>query len=307
MHNYVSFDIGGTTIKYGLVTGIGEILAHDAVPTPSDRAELLGVLSSVVKQYADQHPQAIGISVPGIVQRDGFMITGGAIDCLYECPLGELVSTATGLPVHVENDANAATIAEAWLGAAQGVKDYLLLALGTGIGGGIVINGEVFRGAHGMAGEIGWNVTHEVDWTDDLEASSLNFHAAVVSGLVRRYNASLKRVDHDADEVVDARDIITLAHQGDAIATPIYHDFIVDVGIMCCNLFATLDPELILIGGGISANDQFIADLQAMVDELETRHTGLSHVKARVLGKVVAAGLRNNAGLLGAVYPLVEE
>lgn len=306
MHNYVSFDIGGTTIKYGLLNAKGEILAHAAVPTPKDRDELLAVLTSVVNMYADQHPQAVGISVPGIVQRDGYMITGGAIDCLYECPLGELVSKATALPVHVENDANAATIAEAWLGAAQGVKDYLLLALGTGIGGGIVINGAVFRGAHGMAGEIGWNVTHDIDWTDDLEASSLNFHAAVVSGLVRCYNASLKQVDHDAEAVADARQIIDLAHAGDAIAAPIYREFLVDVGVMCCNLLSTFDPELILIGGGISANDQFIADLQGQLDELLARHTSLNRVKQRVLGKVVAACLRNNAGLLGAVYPLVE-
>ncbi|WP_407892725.1 ROK family protein [Lacticaseibacillus sp. N501-2] len=306
MRNYVSFDIGGTTIKYGLLNEKGEILSHAAVPTPTDRDELLGVLTRVVKQYADHQPQAIGISVPGIVQRDGYMITGGAIKCLYECPLGALVAKATGLPVHVENDANAATIAEAWQGAAQGVKDYLLLALGTGIGGGIVINGEVFRGAHGMAGEIGWNITHDIDWTDDLEASSLNFHAAVVSGLLRRYNASLQQVDHDASKVTDARQIISLAHAGDAIAAPIYHDFLVDIGVMCCNLLATLDPELILIGGGISANDQFIEDLQAELSELLARHTSLNRVKKRVLGKVVAAGLRNDAGLLGAVYPLVE-
>ncbi|WDF82860.1 ROK family protein [Lacticaseibacillus pabuli] len=326
MKHYLGFDIGGTSIKYGVVDEKGTIVERGSFETAKDdgmaepdksvqksesqltaeRAANIDGMIKVLDQYKDQYTIAgIGIDAPGIVRSDGYMITGGAIDSFYEFPLGETIAARSGLPTKVENDANAAAIAERWLGNARGVSDYILLALGTGIGGGIVINGKVFRGAHGMAGEIGWSVTHDPDFTQDLEAASLNFSAATVMGLVRRYNASLKQFDASAPEQRDARKIIALAHKDDQIAAPVYRQFLQDIGIMVLNLLGTFDPELVLIGGGISANETFEQDIHAMVEELLGRHESLNRIRHRVLGTVRMAGLRNDAGLLGAVYPLV--
>lgn len=308
MRYFISFDVGGTSIKHGLVDEQGKVVERGSFMTYNTRQENLDGLVKAVRHYQNSYTvDAIGVSAPGIVRADGYMITGGAIDSFFEFNFAQTLQEMTGLPTHVENDANAAAIAERWLGNAQGVQNYVCLVLGTGIGMGIVINGVVFRGAHGMAGEVGWNIIHDVDLTQDLEAASLNYHASVVSGLVRRYNASLKLAFPNATYVSDARDILALAHEDDRIAAPIYRDFLMDVSTMVLNLFGNFDPEVILIGGGISANDQFMVDLHAMVDECLARHKALNGVKDRVLGQVKPAGLRNDAGLLGAVYPLVRD
>ncbi|WP_127848782.1 ROK family protein [Lacticaseibacillus hulanensis] len=306
MKAYVAFDIGGTSIKYGVVTADGQIAEHASVATAQDRATNVANLEKVVADYRQQYDiGGIGVSVPGIVDRDGYMITGGALPEFYEFPLGATLRAATHLPVHVENDANAAAIAERWLGAAQGVDDYVCIVLGTGIGGGIVINGKVYRGAHGMAGEFGWNVTHNVDRTVPLEDLSLNFNAATVMGLVRRYNLSLKQARPYLPEITDARVIIDEATKDAQVALPIYSQFLDDVAVMILNTYANYDPELILIGGGISANQQFMIDLQTRLAEFMQRHESLHRIEKRVLGKVAPAKLRNNAGLIGAVYPLI--
>lgn len=308
MKYYVGFDMGGTTIKYGVVDAAGKIVEKGALPTEKKQVPLLAGMQKVVAQYKNKFAVAgVGVSIPGIVRRDGYMITAGAIKCLNGYPLADKLKEMTGLPVKVENDANAAAIAEHWLGNAQGVDNYLCVVLGTGVGGGIVINGDVYRGAHGMAGEFGWNITHDIDLTQKLEDASLNWHAAVVSGMVRRYNMSVHRVYPDEPTVTDARQILQLAQDKDPIAEPIVDQFIEDVCIMLLNLFANFDPELILIGGGISANTEFMTMLQAKFKEFLIRHESLHYIQDKDLGTVKTTGLHNDAGLIGAVYPLVRE
>ncbi|WP_179396051.1 ROK family protein [Lacticaseibacillus absianus] len=307
MTEYVGFDIGGTNTQYGLINGQGQILDQGSFPTAQLRQDNLNALVKATARYQQDHAIAgIGLSAPGIITREGYMITGGAVACFYEFDLAGVLSEMTGLPVRVENDANAAAIAEHWLGNAQDVADYICLVLGTGIGGGIVLNNAVYRGAHGMAGEIGWSITHDLDYTHNFEAASLNFSAAVVSGLVRRYNASLAQVQPTAQPLNDAADILALAHEHDRIASPIYRQYLDDVTVMLMNLIGTLDPERILVGGGISANDRFMADLQAHFDEFMARHESLNRVNPRLHFRLMPAGLRNNAGLIGAVYPLTQ-
>jgi predicted NBD/HSP70 family sugar kinase len=306
MTHYLGFDIGGTSIKYGVVTPQGSIVERGSFPTQTSSddniAAMLRTAADMQNYYAIK---GIGIDAPGIVRADGYMVTGGAIDSFYDFPLGQTIAAQTKLPTRVENDANAAALAEHWLGNARGVANYVMLALGTGIGGGIVINGQVFRGGHGMAGEIGWTVTHQPDWGADLERASLNYSAATVTGLLRKYNASASVATRTAVQETDARVVINKAHAGDPIAAPVYQAFLQDVAIMVLNILATFDPELVLLGGGISANTQFAQDILATVDELITRHESLHRIE-RVLGNVRMAGLRNDAGLLGAVYPLVQ-
>lgn len=305
MTTYMSFDVGGTTIKYAYVDEQGKVTEKQAFPTVDNAEKLIGQMVAVVKDYAAKKTIAgIGISAPGIVRHDGFMVTGGAIQAFNGYPLAATIATQTGLPVAVENDANAAAIAEQWQGNAVGCQNYLTVVLGTGVGGGIVINGDVYRGSHGMAGEFGWNVTHDVDPTHELESFSLNQHAAVVSGLVNRYNQSKQQVAADATPVTDAREIFAAAKAGESIAQVEVAGFVQDVAIMLLNLFANFDPELILVGGGISANDDFINLLQAKLAEMIARHESLNRIKNIALGRVKPAKLRNDAGLIGATYQI---
>ncbi|MFD1440279.1 ROK family protein [Lacticaseibacillus hegangensis] len=305
MKTFVGFDVGGTTIKYGLVSAAGKILDHGSFKTLKRASSNVNKMVGVVTAYQKQQViDGVGVDAPGIVDKAGYMITGGAIDSFYQYPLGKTLADQLKLPVKVENDANAAAIAERWLGNAKDVDDYICLVLGTGIGGGLVLNGQVYRGAHGMAGEIGWSITHDLDFRDDLEGVSLNYSASVVTGLVRRYNLSLQHYDSKAKAEQDAAQIIALAHEDDMIAQPIYSQFLSDVVVMLMNLIGTLDPERILIGGGISQNDLFMQDLQGRFDEFIARHHGLSSARQSFPYRIMPAGLRNNAGLIGAVYPL---
>ena len=308
MATYMSFDVGGTTIKYALVDDAGRVTDKNAFPTVDNAETLINQMVAVVKDYAAKQPLAgIGFSAPGIVRHDGYMVTGGAIQAFNGYPLAQTMATKTGLPVAVENDANAAAIAEQWQGNAIGCQNYLTVVLGTGVGGGIVINGDVYRGSHGMAGEFGWNVIHDIDPTHELESFSLNQHAAVVSGLVNRYNQSKQQVDATAVPVTDAREILAAAKAGETIAQTEVASFIQDVAIMLLNLFANFDPELILVGGGISANEDFIKLLQAKLDEMIARHESLNRIKNIALGHVQPAKCRNNAGLIGAAYQIKKQ
>lgn len=307
MKEYIGLDIGGTSIKWGVVTAAGQIVIKGAYQTPKSRADLLDSICAITEWMGETHEIAgVGISTPGIVRRDGYMITGGAIKAFFDFPLAAAVQNAVGLPVRVENDANAAALAEHWLGNAQNINDYVCVVLGTGVGGGIIINGEIYRGAHGMAGEFGWNITHDFDRAKPLEDYSLNWSASVVNGLVRRYNAAEKQIDHTWHKVDDARQVLALGFAGDAIAAPIVNEFLESIAIMVLNIFSHFDPEVILIGGGISANEEFMERLAAKVNEFISRHHSLNGIRESALGRVLPTKLRNDSGLIGAVYPLVQ-
>ncbi|MFZ2769444.1 MAG: ROK family protein, partial [Lactococcus raffinolactis] len=160
MTHYVGFDIGGTSVKYGLVNEAGEILEKGSfVTTPDDGELMIANMAKQVKTYQEkQDILSVGVSVPGIVRKDGYMVTAGAITAFFDINLKEVCEAAFQLPVVVQNDANCAAIAEQWIGNAQGVSDYIVIALGTAVGCGIIINDAVYQGAHGAAGEIGWTM-----------------------------------------------------------------------------------------------------------------------------------------------------
>lgn len=302
MKNYLAFDIGGTTIKHAIVDDKGKITERNAFETMDDAQKIVDQMISVFeKSNSTQKIEGIGISTPGIIRKDGYQVTGGAIGSLYNFPLGKTIAEKSGLEVQVENDANAAAIAEHWIGNAIGCDNYLTIVLGTGVGGGIVLNGDVYRGAHGVAGEFGWNIIHDPDFTRELENYSLNFHAAVVLGLIRRYQKNLAQIGI-SEKSKDAKQILDLAQNNDPLAQKSVNDFIQDISIMLLNLFATFDPELILIGGGISANDYFMDLLNQKFTEYCRRHGSINRIKDQSLGAIKPAKLLNDAGLVGAAY-----
>lgn len=309
MARYMCFDIGGTTIKYGLVDDAGIIEERGTFETVGENAEaMLTALARHTEQFrAERALAGIGIAAPGIVRADGYMVTGGALTGLFAYPLAENLAKRTQLPVRVENDANAAALAERWLGNAQNCDNYLMVVLGTGVGGGIVINGDIYRGSHGMAGEFGWNLIHNIDPVCPLESFSLNHHAAVIEGLVDRYDASMRQVDEEVPQIRDAKQIFRLANNGLQEAQEAVNDWARDVAVMIINLFANFDPELILVGGGVSANSAIMKRLQTTIDTMITRHGSLNAIRKTALGQVRPARLQNDAGLIGACYVIKKQ
>lgn len=306
MSKYIAFDIGGTFIKYGVVDDSGKILKKGKVSTPQTENPFLEVLSEKVKvvQKDYQDILGIGISVPGTPSSKGVMVNFGSLTQMYGLALKEKLNNLTQLPVVVENDANAAAIAEKWIGAGKEYSNYMVMALGTGIGGGIVINNQIYRGGHGIAGEFGWVLNHGISKVGELEEVSQNFKSATVMGLLRRYNQAMESITHNNfSELTEAKAVIELVIANDQVATIIFDEFLTNLTLNLMNLTACFDPEVILIGGGISANDYVMEKIQEKWEELISRHFGLNRIKQQgLLTEIKRTDLQNDAGMLGAAY-----
>lgn len=295
MKKYIGIDLGGTSIKYGLVDETGELSKVNQFSTPKNKTDLLTKLSLIIHEYQQNfNIEGIGISVPGVVQADGFLTTAGAIQCLYGINLKTTLEELVNIPVQIENDANAAAIAEKWLGNAQGIHNYLTLVLGTGVGGAIVINDQIYRGSHARSGEFGWMIIENDDI--DIEMGSLNFRGATVIGLIRRYN------QFSSDPVDDARLIFKRAKENETLAQNILTSFYHSLAKGIINLIVSFDPEMVVIGGGISANELFIKELISTIESIKNNHNSIDNLD---FPPVIAAKLGNNAGIIGAVYQLI--
>ncbi|MGM0219452.1 ROK family protein [Enterococcus sp. AZ126] len=300
---YVGFDIGGTTVKYGVLDESGRVLEKGTMETEYEPTIFYRNLLKRIEEAQTRYQiKGIGISAPGIVQKDGFMLTAGAISSLYGENFKQKLEGLTGLPVTVENDANAVAIAEKWIGNAINMENYLCLVLGTGVGGGIVINGKVYRGSHGMAGEFGWMMIDKLPETGNLETVSINRRASIVDGLIRLYNEAQQKNIENFVPVSDARDIFDLAERGDRLANTITKQFYVDLSVGLVNLISCFDPEAILIGGGVSANEFFHQELQKTLTEVEKNHAAVNYLRGKTIAPVIPTKLKNDAGLIGAVY-----
>ena len=303
---FITFDIGGSSIKYGVVTNKGEIIHQSFIPTKDDKEAFLNSLLKVIKDYRQDYKiEGIGISAPGIIRRDGLMITAGAIKTLYGENIQSFIEKNTGLTVSVDNDANAAAIAEKWLGNAKKMENYICLVLGTGVGGGLVINGQVYSGAHGMAGEIGWGIMRNLpeDLETSIEESSLNRRAAIVGGLCQNYNLHM----NNETNLSDPRELFQLEKEGDQVAHLVLDEFFTDLSIGLLNIMSFFDPEAILVGGGISQNQEFQERLQEKLNKMKRRHESLHRIMPVIDIPVIMAELKNNAGMLGAAYQIKQK
>lgn len=279
-----AFDIGGTSLKRGQVTEQGEILQqnHQPIPHCSGEAILSGILDGV-RQYHGS--TGIAISAPGYINPEtGFITMGGAIRDFDGFPLQAWLEDKTGLRVTVENDANCALLAERWLGAARAMDNFLMMTIGTGIGGAIFCNGALVGGQRNRAGEFGYMLS-ERPGTDRLMKSTMN-ETCTLTVLRRRYADFVGR----ALEEVSGEEIFAQYDSGDAICTRLVEQFMQDICSGIHNLAHIFDPECIFLGGGITERPQFI-------DEIK-RH--LQWYQLPVAIKRAQHG--NSAGLIGAVY-----
>ncbi len=307
---YVGFDIGGTFVKYGLVAENGTILNKGHMPTSHKLEQLLADIEAIVQNYAaERQITAIGVSAPGIIRQDGFMVTGGALRELYQVNLKQLIEDKTGYETTVENDANAAAIAEQWLGNAQGIANYLTIVLGTGVGGGIVINGDIYRGTHGMAGEFGFTLTRDFNETVDenIEIASQNFSSSVSKGLLETYNRAEKQAGYPEKQTDDARAIIERTQAGEPVSCRVFDTYVKHIAVNLVNLIGAFDPEVILIGGGISNSTFFIEQVQQKVLALLKQHGSLAPLVGKTTATVLPTKLRNDAGIIGAVFQAIKQ
>lgn len=299
--NYVGIDIGGTSIKYGLVNANGDVHEKSSCQTPKTHPELVAEVVKIITAFQTRRPLAgVGICMPGVIKSDGTLVTAGALFDSYGKNLLTAVQQNISLPVLVENDANAATLAEQWLGAARNSSNYVSLILGTGVGGGVVVNDQLIRGTHGLAGELGWFITQKPDSTGALNKELFNEQASVIGGLCQTYN------EQAGESESDARDIFLLAQAGDALAQTTLQQYYDNLSVGIVDLMVAYDPQCVVIGGAISTNTEFMSHLRVAVAKLVSRHPSLVKALAGDAVLLYPAKLGNDAGMIGAVYQLMQ-
>jgi len=279
----LAFDVGGTWVKFGIVDARGQLLFSDQLATqsePDGRALLARLLALAGPLVARHAPAGIAFSTLGIIDAAEGRLVGAveAIAGYFGQSPKEGFERAFGIPVVVENDGNCVALAEGWTGAAAGVPHYLALALGTGIGGGIVIDGRLYRGAHGAAGEWGYMRVDGKVWEE---------HASP-RGLAAAAEALRPGCGFDAEAVFDARD------RGDAEMAALVADWFGLLATGLANLLFAFNPARVVIGGGITARGPaFLQELQA---EMRRRLPPEFHRMC----DIALASAGNQAGLLGA-------
>lgn len=300
MHNetdaalYVGIDLGGTRLKMGLIDADGTVLSSENQPTTDDRKAIYRAIETYILTCG--HPvKGLGMSMPGIIDDTGYAVTSGAIKSLLHQHVQDDLVERLQMPVAVTNDGRSAALAEGWTGAAKDVADYIVFTLGTAIGGGIVIDGKLRGGIGGLAGEFGVALANLCD--GHYEEHSFALHAATVAGLCRSYSYAVH------ERVLDAREIYRRAGADDPIATECIEAFHQAVAIMCVNAAVTIGPELMVIGGGISANEHAMTEIRRRYDDIATAYPILGKVQ---MPQIKTAVHQNNAGMIGAVRRCLE-
>jgi glucokinase len=286
-------DLGGTHLRVALVDDTGNILRHLKQDTPKGDSPdgILDALASAAHEWHcdEQGVVATSIMVPGAVNCDkSIVVQAPNLPSLINFELKAELQKRLGWPVFLENDANAAAVGEMWLGAARGCTDVISVTLGTGVGGGVILNGKLWRGSHGSAGEIGHTT---VDPFSGLKCKCGNTGClelfASATAIVRMAR-ELGMKELTAEEVYEA------GLCGDERAVSVFNRFGMYLGIGLANLMNLIDPQIIVItGGAVNGWDLFANEMYRQVHERAFRATAQQV-------KIARAECGDNAGLLGA-------
>lgn len=250
-------DVGGTKLVASTVTADGEVLDRRRAETPArDADELVTTLRALITDLAgDGLP--VGIGIAGMVDPQGKVRYGPNIG-VRDLPLADLLRDAAGGEVTVTNDANAAALGEQRVGAAKGRDDVLLFTLGTGVGGGVVLGGQLMDGAHGFGGEVGHLIVEEGGRL--CPCGNHGCIEAYASGTAIGLAARARLVDQDVDSVLrddptlTGRSVSDAAQAGDALAESVLVEVGRWLGVAAAGLVNVLDPEVILVGGGAAVS-----------------------------------------------------
>lgn len=304
-------DVGGTTIKMGFFETSGALLDKWEIKTNKENngAAILSDIAKAVDNKLAQEGisksevQGIGIGVPGPVRSDGVVnvcvnLGWGVIDVAAE--LGNL----TGLPIKVGNDANVAALGEMWQGGAKGCKDVIVVTLGTGVGGGIIVDGKIVAGHDGAGGEIG----HITVNNDEIEPCNCGQYGCLeqytsATGIVRMAKRKLAKSSAETSlrsfKELTAKDIFDEAKAGDAIAGELVDEVGSILGAALSNMACVVNPEIIVIGGGVSKAGSIL------IDTIQKHFVETAFHACRNT-KFALASLGNDAGIYGCMQMILD-
>ena len=295
-------DLGGTTAKVGLFTTSGKLLEKWEVSTDTSNngAHILENLAAAVQQKMQEkglsadEVEGVGLGVPGPVLDSSIVPIvcanlGGWGNRNVSIELSELLG---GIRVLVGNDANVAALGEIWMGTAQGCRSAVMVTLGTGVGGGVIVNGKVIDGAHGAGGEIG-HITVKRGWLEQYSSAT-----GVVRCMKKLLDANPDTACTLRGKDFEAKDVFDAARAGDALAAREVDEMASTLGMALANIAATTDPEMFMIGGGVArAGEVLFTPLVRHYKEYAFQSCKETPIKAASLG--------NDAGIYGAVRLIV--
>lgn len=304
----IGVDLGGTNLRAAAVSEQGKVLERVSNPAnySAGPLQVVSEIVSVINKVRDRLPLAtlrgVGIGVPGFIDIDAGVVIGSSnLPGFHDFPVRDEIQKHLGIPIILENDANAAALGEKWIGAGQNVNDLILLTLGTGIGGGVIAGGKILHGSHGMAGEFG----HMTVYPDGNpcgcgNVGCLEKHASATA------IAAMGRMMHFGEEINTAEDVFRLAKAGNERAHWVFEAVGRALGIALASLINAFNFPLYLLSGGPLPAWEFFAP--SMMAEVRKR----SFTFARTGTRIEKAVLGADAGLLGAAYlplqdPLVRE
>jgi len=299
MAQYLVLDIGGTFIKYAIMDGDAQFIEQGKVPanTMSEEATIasLGAVRDAVSSY---DYEGVAISMPGRIDTaKGWAYTGGAFTWLHDYPAAEKYGAVFGKPCVIANDGKCAAIAESWSGALSDVDSGAVLVLGTGVGGGIVLNKKVWMGCSGGAGELSWLVCDYPAIHEGHAGSAIWAGKIAAGAIVPKFGLAKGLANADGIMLFDAYEA------GDEDAKAVMDEYAVWASSGIVTLQAVLDLQRYAIGGGISARPETTDLIRDAVDKLYELHPYLPFSKP----EIVTCKYGNEANLIGALAFYLEQ
>jgi len=292
----IGIDLGGTKILAGVVTRDGEILRRHERMTPATQDELLVELDAAIEELRDDSVTAIGLGIPAPIDQRRGRVFQAVNTPLGDVDLRDRMRDRFGVPVGLDNDANAATIGEWRAGAARGANDVVMLTLGTGCGGGLILGGRPFRGSTGAGAELGHIVVVHNGRPCQGRCTGYGHLEAYVTGV-----AATSAAQEAFGPAADAHRLVRLANEGDATARAILAEIGGYLGSGLGTFTNIFEPELIVIGGGfgVAAWEHLIPAAEEVL-----RREALLPMRDEV--RVVRVELGTAAGLIGAAFVAYE-
>ncbi|MGE5174142.1 MAG: ROK family protein [Betaproteobacteria bacterium] len=298
----IGVDLGGTNLRTALLSPDGNILDRRAEATHASdgwKKVVLRLIDNIRRQQESASRKglsiaAVGVGAPGIIQGDtGIVVKSPNFPDWNNLPLKDELEKALDLPVTIENDANAAALGEQWLGAGSGIGSMILLTLGTGVGGGIVLNNQIWQGADGMAGELGhMTVIPDGRLCGCGNTGCLEMYASA-RGIVQSYRERRAHTS-PASEEITSEQVYEAARKGEADALAVMQGMGRMLGIGIANLINIFNPEMIVIGGRVKEAWPLFID--ATREEIRNRAFEVPAARTQI----VPSKLGDDAGLVGA-------
>lgn len=290
MSNYLGIDLGGTNIKFGVVDESG-VISRGEIPTEVEMGadSITLKLEKIINDAKDEFDiKAVGIGVPGLVDKSQKVV----IDCknLFwkNLPLGITLEENTGVKVFMGNDANMATIAEHSFGNLKDVDNGILLTLGTGVGGGVVIDGNIYRGSNGLGFEVGHMKINGEGYPCNCGRKDCFETYSSATALIRYFNSEYN------EKITEAKEVFDLFKSGDRKGIEAIQWYLEHLADGIVNLINLFDPEIIILAGGVS---KAFNSFEELLDKKIKEKIFTDQID---IAKILRSKLDNDSGILGS-------